>query len=130
MTMPAAASCAAADKVHLYMLLGGTVFDVSHPSQGISLQVQNSQLSPCMYMLTAYVGRDSRWTPLKLSCPVPAAVSFTGSSQMTVRCALQVSYLILTSQMLVEMKVKELKYKARQRALQQKQSGQESKKDS
>ena len=40
------------------------------------------------------------------------------------------SYLILTSQMLVEMKVKELKYKARQRALQQKQSAQESKKDS
>ena len=43
---------------------------------------------------------------------------------------MQVSYLILTSQMLVEMKVKELKYKARQRALQEKQHAQESKKDS
>ena len=45
-------------------------------------------------------------------------------------CVLQVSYLILTSQMLVEMKVKELRYKARQRARQEKGVAQESKKDS
>ena len=43
---------------------------------------------------------------------------------------MQVSYLILTSQMLVEMKVKELKYKAKQRARQEKEHAQENKKDS
>ncbi|CAK0787368.1 hypothetical protein CVIRNUC_010588 [Coccomyxa viridis] len=41
-----------------------------------------------------------------------------------------VSYLILTSQMLVEMKVKELKYKARQKARGEKQAQQTNKKDS
>jgi hypothetical protein len=59
MTMPAATSCAAADKVHLYILLGGTVFDVSHPSQGIPLQVQNSELSPCMCMLTSVCRKEA-----------------------------------------------------------------------
>ena len=43
---------------------------------------------------------------------------------------MQVSYLILTSQMLVEMKVKELKYKARQKARGEKQAQQTNKKDS
>ena len=42
----------------------------------------------------------------------------------------QVSYLILTSQMLVKMKVKELKYKARQKARGQEQAQQTIKKDS
>ena len=43
---------------------------------------------------------------------------------------MQVSYLILTSQMLVEMKVKEIKYKARQKARGEKQPQQAIKKDS
>ena len=43
---------------------------------------------------------------------------------------MQVSYLVLTSQMLVEMKVKEFKYKARQKGREKGQSQQTMKKDS